>query len=44
MYQFLPGLLREFQVRRNFPDLFSDPFIMLQWMAVPVYLTEPREP
>ncbi len=36
MHQFLPGLLREFQARRNFPELFECPFILLKSMAVPV--------
>jgi len=35
MYQFLPGLLREFQARRSHPELFSDPFVLLKSMAVP---------
>ena len=36
MHQFLPGLLREFQARRNHPELFECPFTLLKSMAVPV--------
>ncbi len=35
MHQFLPGLLREFQARKNHPELFSSPFILLKSMSVP---------
>lgn len=33
---FLPGILKEFQARRNYPDLFRDPFTLLKLLAVPV--------
>ncbi len=36
MHQFLPGLLQEFQARRNHPEIFADPFTLLKSMAVPV--------
>lgn len=36
MHQFLPGLLLEFQARRNQPELFECPFRLLRSMAVPV--------
>lgn len=34
--RFLLGLLQEFQARKNYPELFRDPFILLKSMAVPV--------
>jgi len=34
--RFLPGILREFQARRNHPELFADPFTLLKSLAVPV--------
>jgi transposase-like protein len=36
MHQFLPGLLQEFQARKNQPELFECPFTLLRSMAVPV--------
>jgi hypothetical protein len=35
MHQFLPGLLQEFQARRNYPGLFKCPFTLLKSMLVP---------
>ncbi|HSX01730.1 MAG TPA: transposase [Candidatus Saccharimonadia bacterium] len=34
--RFLPGILQEFQARRNYPELFQDPFTLLKRLAVPV--------
>lgn len=34
--QFLPGILREFQARRNYPELFTNPFAYLRATAVPL--------
>ncbi len=33
--RFLPGILREFQARKNHPELFECPFTLLKSMAVP---------
>jgi hypothetical protein len=33
--RFLPGILREFQARKNHPELFASPFILLKSLAVP---------
>lgn len=35
MKRFLPGILREFQARKNHPELFESPFVLLKSMAVP---------
>lgn len=33
--RFLPGILREFQARKNHPELFESPFTLLKSMSVP---------